>query len=87
MAVNFKKKNKNQNLENTETIEREHSHTPLGRREAGLGRLGKVVGGMGRFRRKMVERSWCSQREHVWDICVGGVIAPLGTVMTSESIT
>ena len=35
----------------------------------------------------MVERSWCSQREHVWDICVGGVIAPLGTVMTSESIT
>ena len=83
MAVNFKKK---KNLENTEIAERELSHIPLGRREAGLGRLGKVVGGMGRFRRKMVERSWCSQREHVWAICVGGVIAPLGTVMTSESI-
>ena len=42
---------------------------------------------MGRFRRKMVERLWCRQREHMWNICVGGVIAPLGTVMTSESIT
>ena len=82
-----KKKKPNQNLEHIETAEREHSLIPLGRREAHLGRLGKVVEGMGRFKRKMVERLWCRQREHVWNICVGGVIAPLGTEMTSESIT
>lgn len=85
--VSKKKKQTNQNLERIETAEREHSLIPVGRREAYLGRLGKVVKGMGRFRRKMVERLWCRQREHVWNICVSGVIAPLGTVMTSESIT
>lgn len=87
IIVSWQSISKKKNLENIGTTEREHSLIPLGRREAGLGRLGKVVGGMGRFRRKMVEGSWCRQREHVWDFCVGGVIASLGTVMTSGSIT